>query len=239
MSRGGVGDATGTVPEAVHGAPTPCEGRKRPPVPAEANDRGGTRYGGLQARREPVSPGRGSVRRRSAPAVVEQPGDRLGAPSSDHDQARSLLRCRTAVLRRREGVGPERLSRPVGGQPRIRGFASSAEEVRSGGGTFRGHAAEALRERIGSSTDPQDLHGRNQAPPQRGCHRADGFQVGSNRWVPASRDRRTQADHCGSRAHRRRYSLRGELRGPACWALWVLVIGRRRWHTPGRALPKG
>jgi hypothetical protein len=37
--------------------PTPCQGRKCP---------------------SPVSPGRGSVRRRSTPAVVEQPGESLG-----------------------------------------------------------------------------------------------------------------------------------------------------------------
>ena len=124
-----------------------------------------------------ASPGRGSLRRRSTPAVVEQSGDRLSAPDCDHGQARSRLRPRSAVLRRREGVGPERLSRPVGGQPGIRGFASSAEELRTGRGTFSGHAAEALRERIGSSADPQDQRGRIRTPRQRGCHRGDGFQA--------------------------------------------------------------
>ena len=105
------------------------------------------------------------------------------------------------------------------------------------GGRFTGHAAEALRERIGSSADPQYQGGRNQTPCQRECHLSDAFQLGSNRRVPASRDQRTQADHSGPRAHRRRYSLRSELRvRPA--GRWALVIDRRRWHTAGRALPK-
>ncbi len=128
MPRGGVGDATGTVPEAVPGAPTPCQGRKRPPVPATANDRGGARYGGRPTRQQPVSPGRGSLRRRSTPALVEQPDDRLASPGRDHGQARSRLHPSSVILRRREGLGPERLSHPVGGQPRIRSVASSAEE---------------------------------------------------------------------------------------------------------------
>ena len=54
-------------------------------------------------------------------------------------------------------------------------------------GTFAGHAAEALRERIGSSADPQDRSGRIQARCQRRCRRADDPPPGSNRRVPASR----------------------------------------------------
>ncbi len=121
-------------PSLVPGTPTPCQGRKRPPEPATADDRGGARYGGRPARHEPVSRGRGSLGRRSTPAVVEQPGDHLGRTGRDHGQARNHLRPRSAVLRRREGVGPERLSRPVGGQPGIRSCAGSAEELRTGGG---------------------------------------------------------------------------------------------------------
>ena len=77
------------------------------------------------------------------------------ARSRDHVEAASRLRPRSTVLRRREGVDPERLSRPVGDQPGIRGFTSGTEELRAGR-TFAGHAAEALREHSGSSADPQD-----------------------------------------------------------------------------------
>jgi hypothetical protein len=57
MSRGGVGDATGTVPEVAPGALTPCPRRKRSPDQAEANDRGRARHGGRGSRRALVSPG--------------------------------------------------------------------------------------------------------------------------------------------------------------------------------------
>jgi hypothetical protein len=91
-----------------------------------------------------------------------------------------------------------------------RGFeASRAVRRRSDQGVKRslGTLLKPLRERTGSSADPQDQLGRKQAPCQRGCHRADGFQLGSNCRVPASRDGRTQADYSGPRAHRRRYLL--------------------------------
>ena len=235
MPRGGVGDATGTV--SVPGAPTPCQGRKRPAVPAEGDDRGGTQCGDRQARREPVSPLRASVRRRSTPVVVEQSSDRLGPAGSDHGQARIRFRARSAVLCGRAGVGPERLSRPVGIQPGIPGFASSSDERRAGG-RFAGHAAEALREPIGSSAGPQGQRDRKQAPCQRRCRRADDLALEAHSRVPASRDRRTQkTDRAGPRTHCRGYALRSELRvGPAGRS--GVVIGLRRCSTVGRALQK-
>ena len=186
---------------------------------------------------EPVSRGRGSLGRRSTPALVEQPGDHLGRTGRDHGQARNHLRPRSAVLRRCESVGPERLSCPVSDQPGIRGFTSSAEELRAGG-TFAGHAAEALRERIRSSADPQDQRGRKQAPCQRECRRGDGFQLGSSRRVPQGRGRTTQTDPCGPRTYRRRYPLPGEHRVRAGGRLWLLSSVGGGVRTPARALPK-
>ncbi len=241
MPRGGVGDAAGTVP--VSGAPTPCQGRKRPPDPAEANDRRGARCGGRPARRAARI---ARLRKPTPPKYARCRGATRRSPrrSEDHGQARRRLRPRPAVLRRRKSVGPERLSRPVGGQPGIRGFRSSAEEeLRTEGRTLPGHAAEAehaaeaLRERIGSSADPQDQRGRKQTPCQRRGRPADVSRLGSNRRVPARRDRRTtQADHSGPRAHRRRHSLRSEHRvRPAEHSGLLPSVGDGGIHPAGRS----
>ena len=155
MPRGGVGDATGTVPEPFP-RPHPVPGAKTPACPSRSKR---SRRSSIRRSTGPATACIARPRKRTPPKYASCRGATRRSPRRSRQRPRPGSKPSPPPLRRfapTRGRGPRAAIAPCrrpAGNSRLREQRGGAP-IREG--TFPGYAAEALRERVGSSADPQD-----------------------------------------------------------------------------------